>query len=166
MPVIVGTQTKPIAQLVKNPPAMQETPVLFLGWEEQLVKGQATTPVFVGFPGGSAGKESTWSAGDLGSIPGLGKSFGEGKGYPLQYSGLDNPRDCILHRVAKSRIWLTDFQFLFCFMGSPKIRQLIKGNRLSYLSFLSSASLIKQGHVQWDSFLLRVKCDLLHLMLI
>ena len=42
------------------------------------------------FPGGSAAKESTCNAGELGSIPGLGKSPGEGKGYPLQYSGLDN----------------------------------------------------------------------------
>ena len=44
-----------------------------------------------GFPCGSAGKESAWNAGDLGSIPGLGRSPGEGKGYPLQYSDLENP---------------------------------------------------------------------------
>ena len=43
-----------------------------------------------GFPGSSAGKESTYNAGDLGSIPGLGRSPGEGKGYLLQYSGLEN----------------------------------------------------------------------------
>ena len=42
----------------------------------------------LGFPGGSAGKESACNAGDLGSIPGLGRSPGKGKGYPLQYSGL------------------------------------------------------------------------------
>ena len=48
------------------------------------------TPVFLGFPNGSLGKESACSAGDLGSIPGLGKFPGEGKGYPLQYSGLEN----------------------------------------------------------------------------
>ena len=46
-----------------------------------------------GFPGGSAGKESTCNAGDLGSIPGLGRSPGEGNGYPLQYSGLENPME-------------------------------------------------------------------------
>ena len=46
-----------------------------------------------GFPGGSAGKESACNAGDLGSIPGLGRSPGEGKDYPLQYSGLENSRD-------------------------------------------------------------------------
>ena len=50
----------------------------------------------LGFPGGSAGKESTSKAGDLGSVPGLGRSPGEGKGYPLQYSGQENSRDCIV----------------------------------------------------------------------
>jgi len=49
----------------------------------------------MGFPYGSAGKESTCNVGDLGSIPGLGRSPGEGKGCPLQYSGLENPMDYI-----------------------------------------------------------------------
>ena len=52
------------------------------------------TLVFLGFPGGSAGKESACNGGDLGLIPGLGRSSGEGKGYPLQYSGLKNSMDC------------------------------------------------------------------------
>ena len=60
---------------------------------------------------GSAGKESTCNVGDLGSIPGLGRSPGEGKGYPFQYSGLENFMDCIVHRVAKSRTRLSDFHF-------------------------------------------------------
>ena len=51
---------------------------------------------------GSAGKESVCNAGDLGSIPGLGRSPGEGKGYPLQYFGLENSLDCIVHGVAES----------------------------------------------------------------
>ena len=51
---------------------------------------------------GSAGKESACNAGDLDSIPGLKRSPGEGKGYPLQYSGLENSIDCIVHGVAKS----------------------------------------------------------------
>ena len=55
-----------------------------------------------GFPCGSAGKESTCNAGDLGSVPGLGRSPGEGKGYPLQYSGLENSLDCIVHEVTKA----------------------------------------------------------------
>ena len=91
------------AQLVKNLPAMQETPVRFLGREAPLEKGWLPTPVFLGFPYGSAGKKSACNAGDLGSIPGLGRSLGEGKGYPLQYSGLENLMDSIVHGVAKSR---------------------------------------------------------------
>ena len=54
------------------------------------------------FPGSSAGKESACSAGDLGSTPGLGRSPGEGNGYPLRYSGLENSMDGILHGVAES----------------------------------------------------------------
>ena len=56
----------------------------------------------MGFPNCSVGKESTCNEGDPGSNPGLGRSPGEGKGYPLQYSGLENSMDCIVHGVAKS----------------------------------------------------------------
>ena len=69
------------------------------------------TPVFLVFPGGSAGEESACNAGDLGSIPELGRSPGEGKGYPLQYPGLEHSMDCIVHGVAKSRTRLSDFLF-------------------------------------------------------
>ena len=55
-----------------------------------------------GFPDSSLGKESTCNAGGPGSIPGLGRCPGEGKGYPLQYSGLENSMDCIVDGVAKS----------------------------------------------------------------
>ena len=55
-----------------------------------------------GFPCGSAGKESTCSIGDLGLILELGRSPGEGKGYPLQYSGLENSMDCLVLGVAES----------------------------------------------------------------
>src|SRR5574341_2312954 len=65
---------------------MQETLVQFLGQEDHWRKDRLPTPVFLGFPYGSAGKESTCNAGDLGSIPGLGRSLGEGIGYPLYYS--------------------------------------------------------------------------------
>ena len=58
--------------------------------------------LILGFPGGSAGKESSRNAGDLGSIRGLGRSPGEGKGYLLQYSGLENSMDCIVHGVTES----------------------------------------------------------------
>ena len=65
----------------------------------------------MGFPYGSVGKESACNAGDLGLIPGSGSSPGEGKGYLLQYSGLENSTACIVHRVAKSRTQLSDFHF-------------------------------------------------------
>ena len=59
------------------------------------------TTTLKGFPGGSDGKESACNAGDLGSIPGSGRSPREGNGYPLQYSSLENSMDCIIHGVAK-----------------------------------------------------------------
>ena len=58
--------------------------------------------MYVGFPGGSAGKESICTVGDLGSIPGLGRSPGEGNSYLLQYSVLENSTDCVVHGVAES----------------------------------------------------------------
>ena len=61
------------------------------------------TPVFLGFTCGSAGKESACNAGDLGLIPGLGRSPGEGNSYPFHYSGLENSMDCIVQGFAKSQ---------------------------------------------------------------
>ena len=66
----------------------------------------------MGFTGGSAGKESACNVGDLGSIPRLGRSPGEGKGYPLKYSGLENSMDSIVHGVAKSRTRLSNLHSL------------------------------------------------------
>ena len=60
----------------------------------------------------STGKESACNAGDLGSIPRLGRSPGEEKVYPFQYSGLENSLDCIVHGVAKSRMRPSDFSFI------------------------------------------------------
>ena len=65
----------------------------------------------LGFPPGSAGKESACNAGDLGLIPGLGRSPGEGKDYPLQYPSLENSMDRLVHWVPKSRTRLSDFHF-------------------------------------------------------
>ena len=65
-------------------------------------------PVFLGFRGGSAGKESAHNVGDLDSIPGLGRSSGEGKGCLLQYSVLENSMDCLDAGVVKSRTRLSD----------------------------------------------------------
>ena len=72
---------------------------------------KVTTVVIQDFPDSSVGKASTCNAGDLGSIPGLGRSPGEGNGHPLQYSGLENFMDCIVHGVAKSWTQLGDFHF-------------------------------------------------------
>ena len=66
------------------------------------------------FPDSSAGKESTCNAGDLGLIPGLGRCPGEGKGYPFQYSGLENSLDCTVHGVTKSWTQLCDFHMPRC----------------------------------------------------
>ena len=73
----------------------------------------STSCIHLGFLCGSAGKESACNAGDLGSIPGLGRSPGEGKGYPLQYSGLENSMDCIVYEVAKSWTRLSNFHWRF-----------------------------------------------------
>ena len=87
----------------KNLPAMQETPVQFLDQEIPWRRDRLPTPVFLGFPGGSAGKESACNAGDLGSIPGWGRPPEEGNDYSLQYSGLEKSTDCIVHGVANSQ---------------------------------------------------------------
>ena len=71
-----------VVQLVKNPPAMRETWVQSLGWEDPLEKGSSFFP-----------------------------KKGGGNGYPLQYSGLENSMDCIVHGVAKSRTQLSHFHF-------------------------------------------------------
>ena len=72
-----------VGQLVKNLSLMQETPVWFLGQEDPWRRDRLPTPVFLGFPGGSAGKEWACNKGDLGSISGLGRSPGEGNSNPL-----------------------------------------------------------------------------------
>ena len=74
--------------------------------------------MYVGFPGGSDGKESACSAGDERSIPGSGRSSGEGNGNPLQYSCLENPMgggawQATVHGVARSQIQLSDFTYCF-----------------------------------------------------
>ena len=80
---------------------MQETLVQPLGREDSLEKEQATHSSILGLPCGSAGKESTCNAGDVGSIPGLGRSPGEEKGYPLQYSCMVNSMDYTVHESHK-----------------------------------------------------------------
>ena len=82
-----------------------------------------------GFPGGSAGKESACNDGDLGSIPGLGRSPGEGKCRPLQYSGLENSMDWIVRWVAKSQIRLSDFQ---ASLVAQRVECLLQYRRLGF----------------------------------
>ena len=101
-----------IAQLVKNLPAVRR--LQFNSWVRKICWrwDRLPMPVFLGFPCGSAGKESTCNVGDLGSISGLGRSPGEEKGYPLQNSGLENSMDCIAYGVTKSWTRLSDTIFL------------------------------------------------------
>ena len=72
-------------------------------------------------PYSSAGKESACNAGDLGLIPGLGKSPGEWNGYPLQYSCLENYMDCVVLGVTKSSTRLSDFHFHFPLSLTPPL---------------------------------------------
>ena len=117
-----------VAQRLEHLPAMRETWVRSLGWEDPPEKQKVTqssilawripctiqsmgsqrvgrnfSVLCLGFPSGSVGKESACKAGDLGSIPGLGRYPRKGKGYLLQYFGLENSMDCIAHGVAKSQ---------------------------------------------------------------
>ena len=78
---------------------------------QRVPKSQTRLTLSLCFPCGSACKESAYNAGDLGSIPQLGRSPGEGKGYPLQYSGLENSMGCVVHGISKSWTWLSDFHF-------------------------------------------------------
>ena len=90
-----------------------------------------------GFSHSSGGKESTRNAGDPGSIPGLGRSPGEGKGYPLQYSGLENSMDCIVHGVAKSWTRLSNFHFHHPHGGKyPHTWPSLPHTRVAYLALL------------------------------
>ena len=95
--------------MVGNLSAMQETQ--FDSWVRKICwrRDRLPTPVFLGFPGASAGIESACNAEDLGSIPGLDRSPAERNGYPLQYSGLENSMDCIVHGVTKSQTRLSNF---------------------------------------------------------
>ena len=103
-----------VAQLVKNPPAMRETLVRFLGQKFPLEKRYATHSRILGLPWWAQKvKESECNAGDLGSIPGLGSAPGGGQGNPLHCSCLENLMDrrawwAIVYGVTKSWTWLSD----------------------------------------------------------
>ena len=99
------------------------------------------TPVFLGFSCGLVGKESTCNVGDLGSIPGLGRSPGEGTGYPLQCSGLDNSMGCIIHGVSKSQTRLSDFHFHWIYSPICSSVRLYGGGRIQCLFTFASSTL-------------------------
>ena len=105
-----------VAQLVKNLPVMQETPVQFLGWQDPWRRDRLPPPVCLGFPGGSASKESACNAGDLDSIP---------KGYPLQYSGLENSMDWIVHGVTESDMTEQLSLSLFFLKGRDRAKSML-----------------------------------------
>ena len=86
-----------------------------LGGTVSLSDSKSTSRGVWGFSGSSAGKESARNAGDLGLIPKLGRSSGEGNGYPLQCSGLENSIDFTTHGVTESWTRLIDFHSLFYF---------------------------------------------------
>jgi len=91
---------------------------------EKIIPNETTDKILISkiykqtdFPGGSDGKTSSYNAGDLGSIPGSGRSSGEGNGNPLQYSCLENPMDggacwATVHELAKSQTRLSNFTSL------------------------------------------------------
>ena len=110
----------PVCVQTKVVPYMQWKRPQFDSWVEKICwrRDRLPIPVFLGFPCGSAGKESTRNVGDLGSVPGSGRSPGEGKGYLRQYSGLENSVDCIVHEGSKSWTRLSGFHFHFaCFQS-------------------------------------------------
>ena len=103
--VWVGVHCFPDSSVGKESISLQCRRPWFNSWVGKIRwrRERLLTPVFLGFPCGSAGKESACNAGDPGLIPGLGRSPGEGKGYPVQHSVLENFMDCIAHGVAKSQ---------------------------------------------------------------
>ena len=102
------------------------------------MKNSSDFSLVQGFPCSSAGKESACNVEDLGSISRLGRFPGEGKGYPLQYSDLKNSMDSIVHGVAKSRTWLSDWTELkvsrVWLFATPWTIQSMEFSRLEYWS--------------------------------
>ena len=103
-----------------------------LFWEDPLQKDRLPIPVFLGFPCGSVGKATACNVGYLGSVSWLGRSPGEGKGYPLLYSGLENSMDCYSSWVAKSRTRLKR-------LSSNSSSSTFKVNKNKYFTFWHSS---------------------------
>ena len=103
---------------------------------------------YIGLGLSSIGKEATCIAGDPSLIPGPGRSAGEGIGYPLQYSGLENSMDCIVHRVAKSWTWVNDFHFTSLYLTWT----CESGNKMFHSSHLPPVCSLSSTHLYplWD----------------
>ena len=99
-----------------------------------------------GFPCGLAAKESAHNVGDQGSIPGLGRPPGEGKGYSLQYSGLENSMDYIVHGVAKSQTRLSDFHSLM--LGKTECRKRRGWQRMRWLNCITDSTNMSLSKLQ------------------
>ena len=123
----------------------------FNSWVRQTCwkRHRPPAPVFLGFPGGSAGKESSGNAGDLGSIRGLGRSPGEGNGYPLQYPGLENSMECIVHGVTMSWTRLSHFHPLF---PTPFIEKTISSPLCNPDALSEISWLCVHGLISWALF--------------
>ena len=115
----------------------------------------------LGFPGGSAGKEPACNVGDLGSIPGLGRSLGGGKGYPLQYSGQENSMDCKVHVFTESQTRLSDFHFpvfkLLTYITNIEMVLFVKWYYLSQLATDSKNFLSVKSQDVFDQLPLKSK---------
>ena len=131
---------------------MHETPVD--SWVRKICwrRVRLPTPGFLGFPCGSDGKESTCNVEDLGSIPGLERSPGKGKGSPFQYSALENSKDTV-HGVAKNRARLSDFHFHFKRKASVSYRPpaLQQANPAGLQSHASGDCIPGAGSSGWES---------------
>jgi len=114
----------------------QKTPLAFSGGQWSL----NPLPGFQGsLPGGLAGKESIFNAGDLGLIPGLRRSPREGKDYPLQCSGLENSMESIVHGVETSQTRLRDFHSLTHSLTHSQLHPLCFCNPLSPPAYVNSS---------------------------
>ena len=139
-------------------------------WKFPWRRDRLPTPVFLGFPGGSASKESTCNAGDLGLIPGLGRSPGEGNSHPFQYSCLENPMNrgawqAAVHGVTKRDtteqlsltsltchevmeldaivfvFWMLSFKPAFSLSSLTLVKRLFSSSLLSAIRVVSAAYL-------------------------
>ena len=112
-----------------------------------------------------AGKESACNAGNLGLIPGLERSPGEGKGSPLQYSGLENSMDYIIHGVAKSRTWLRDFSLHFTSTTQLQEHEFCQQPESSWKHILPQSSLQMRKQPSWhfDYRIMQLKSKILWL---